>query len=321
MLRIHFSSQDLTRTVVAAEPDPAWELLLSLHQLQVGDGQAQYGPWRDRIRRQLPRASAWLLRLAPPAGYSPDFLTPPNGSATFDEILDAILSTPPRRIRAELDLLDTRLPTTTGIGRRALNHLGEAIRTYHRLAIAPYWQSIRAQVRTDHQCRVRQLTGAGLEQLLTQLHPRIRWEAPVLKVLDFAEGDLRLDGRGLRLQPSFFCWHTPTKLRNPQLAPVLVYPIQQAPGALRLSEPGQASQPLPALLGRTRAAVLEATSDSCTTTELARRCRISIAGASYQASILRGAGLITTRRTGTAVCHELTALGAAVLTDGPLKPG
>jgi DNA-binding transcriptional ArsR family regulator len=325
MLRIHFTADDYVRTTLAAAPDPLWEVLLSLHQLQGADGRAQYGAWRERIRRQLPRELTWLLRLAPPTGYSPDFLTPHSGSASFDEALDSVLSTSPHRVRAELDILATRLPTTIGVGqlagsgRRAMNELGEAIRSYHRLAIAPYWQSIRNQVRADHQSRLHQFTGAGLEYLLAHLHPRIQWEAPMLKVLDLAEGDLRLDGRGLRLQPSFFCWDAPTKLRNPELSPVLVYPIQHVPGALRPNDGGRAPQSLPTLLGRTRAAVLEATRDGCTTTELARRCRISLAGASHQASILRGAGLITTRRAGTSVRHELTALGLAMLGEGPIE--
>jgi len=84
---------------------------------------------------------------------------------------------------------------------------------------------------------------------------------------DLNDRDLYLDGRGIELQPSAFCWQVPTKLRDPELTPILVYPIQHAPGILR-----QAS------------------------TEPARRCSISPAAASHQASVLRQAGLITTRR-------------------------
>ena len=45
------------------------------------------------------------------------------------------------------------------------------------------------------------------------------------------------------------------------------------------------------------------------------RCSISLAGASRQAGILREAGLITTRRAGQAVRHDLTTLGRMIL-DG-----
>lgn len=118
----------------------------------------------------------------------------------------------------------------------------------------------------------------------------------------------------MRLQPSVFCWQTPTKLHDPQVQPVLVYPVEYVPGLLRRTPLDSRSQPLAALLGTTRAAALEAIADGCTTTELAARCQISLAGASRQAGILREAGLITTRRVGQAVKHDLTPLGRAVLT-------
>jgi len=77
---------------------------------------------------------------------------------------------------------------------------------------------------------------------------------------------------------------------------------------------------LAALVGRNRAAVLQSIADGCTTTELARRVGISLAAASQHASVLRGAGLIATRRQGGAVLHVLTPLGAELLQAG-LGPG
>jgi DNA-binding transcriptional ArsR family regulator len=322
LLRIHFTGEDLARTTLAEEPDAMWEVLLSLHQLQVRDGAAHYGHWRDRTRRQLPRVATRLLELAPPHGYSPDFLTPEQPPTTFDEALGHVLSTPRRRMHQELELLAVRRPRTTwtrelGAGRRdAVQGLGHALRAYHQYAVAPYWDSIRSIVRADHQQQVSHLVGSGVEDLLARLHPSVRWNAPVLEVPGFPDREVHLDGRGLRLQPSVFCWKTPTKLHDPQLQPVLVYPVQHAPGLLRRTHADSSSQPLAALLGTTRAAALEAIADSCTTTELAARCQISLAGASRQAGILREAGLITPRRPGPAARHDLTLLGRAVLTGG-----
>ncbi len=51
-------------------------------------------------------------------------------------------------------------------------------------------------------------------------------------------------------------------------------------------------------------------------TRPARRA-ISPASASYHATVLREAGLLTTRRNGMSVQHDLTALGSALL-DGQL---
>jgi DNA-binding transcriptional ArsR family regulator len=73
---------------------------------------------------------------------------------------------------------------------------------------------------------------------------------------------------------------------------------------------------LAALVGRNRAAVLSAIAHGCTTTELAGRVGISLTAASQHASVLRNAGLITTRRQGSAVLHVLTPLGAELLRAG-----
>jgi hypothetical protein len=59
--------------VLAEEPDPLWEGLLSLHLLQNRDGTLVFGRWRRASRGlfdpELPR----LRHLAPPRGYSADF--------------------------------------------------------------------------------------------------------------------------------------------------------------------------------------------------------------------------------------------------------
>ena len=67
---------------------------------------------------------------------------------------------------------------------------------------------------------------------------------------DLNDRDLYLDGRGIELQPSAFCWQVPTKLRDPELTPILVYPIQHAPGILRQAsmEPAPSTEPLSWLL-------------------------------------------------------------------------
>ena len=67
------------------------------------------------------------------------------------------------------------------------------------------------------------------------------------------------------------------------------------------------------LLGQNRAIVLSRIADGCTTSELARRAGVSLASASQHATVLREAGLITTRRDGGAVFHSLTSLGAELL--------
>ncbi len=325
MLRIHFTAEDLAHTTIATEPDLLWEVLLSLHMLQVRDAELVFGRWRRNARDGVGRTDLLLLRdLSPPMGYSPDFLTPAGGGPHIDEALDRMLATGRTRVRAELDQLASGRPPTPWTraladgGGDVMRRLGQAVRAYHETALAPYWQSVRRHVVADRARRVEQLASKGIDHVLSSLHPGVRWEPPVLTATDFSDADVYLDGRGLLLQPSFFCWQAPTKLRDNTLPPVLVYPTQPPPGALHLAGPGeleQSTSPLAALIGRTRAMALEMTVAGCTTSELARMCGISIAAASQQATVLRDAALITTRRNGSAVRHEITALGLSLL-DG-----
>ncbi|MDX2969991.1 winged helix-turn-helix domain-containing protein [Kribbella solani] len=322
MLRIHFTPRDLTRVTVATRPAPLWEVLLSLHMLQRSDGRLIFEDWRRQVRTKVaPDQMRLLLELTPPKGYSPDFLTPAESAPDFDSALELALATPRQQVHSQLDLLGKYRPPSPWTrelaqgGRLSMQKLGRAIRTYHDAAIAPYWKSIGTHVSADHAHRGEALARHGVDRLLSSLHPRVRWVAPVLQVLDMNDRDLYLDGRGIELQPSAFCWQVPTKLRDPGLKPILVYPIQHAPGILRQAsvEATPSSDPLGSLLGSTRAAALEATVAGCTTTELAKRCRISPAAASHQATVLREAGLITTRRAGASVRHEITQLGIWLL--------
>ena len=70
------------------------------------------------------------------------------------------------------------------------------------------------------------LSESGWEAVFAALHPSARWSYPVLELAYPAEHDIHPEGRGLILQPSFFCRQAPVTLRDPELPPVLVYPIE-----------------------------------------------------------------------------------------------
>src|SRR5262245_40099449 len=147
MLRIHFSPEDLARTTIAADADPMWELLLSLHLLQQRTGEVVYGAWRRQARTRLPSSHRLLMELAPPSGYSPDLLTPPGGLTDLDLALEVVQSVPRPQIRAQLERLGPR-PTAWTRRVAAADHgtmsmLGQALRTYHQRVLQPYWLAIR----------------------------------------------------------------------------------------------------------------------------------------------------------------------------------
>ena len=131
--------------------------------------------------------------------------------------------------------------------------------------------------------------------------------------------DMELGGRGLAVVPSVFVGKDPSLHENPNdvdEVPRLVLPASDAGGARLWAAPRSRGSALAALVGRNRAAVLHAIAEGGTTTEVASRVGISLAAASQHASVLRGAGLITTRRQGGAVLHVLTPLGADLLHAG-----
>jgi DNA-binding transcriptional ArsR family regulator len=161
--------------------------------------------------------------------------------------------------------------------------------------------------------------------MLATLHPDVRWKAPVLEVRGPRSGDIYLGGRGLVLAPSLFLGQGATVLeevRRDGGRLVLAFPAAldpaTAPAMWSLDgtpdpaprDPGEA---LGALVGRTRAAVLKALADACTTTELAQRLGISPAGASQHTSVLREAGLVASRRSRNMVLHSVTPLGLAMI--------
>ncbi len=322
MLRIHFTTEDLARVRVAAGPEPLWEILLSLHMLQQRDGALVFGHWRQQQRGLDRRLTEPLIELAPPRGYSPDFLTP-TGHQSLTTGVEAVLGAGRTRLRHDLaELAAERRPTPwtrtlAGGGTPALRRLGAALHAYHAHALAPYWPRIRASVTADRDARARSLFDHGPGGMLAGLHPRMRWQTPVLTTPCGGEDrDFYLDGRGLLLVPSFFCWRDPICLKDPSLPPVLVYPIAR-PLGWAVERPAEAGsdRSLAALLGTTRAAALHAIADGCTTSQLAAQLRVSPATASAHATTLRDAGLTRTHRRHRSAHHTLTPLGAQLL-DG-----
>ncbi|MFJ7056342.1 ArsR/SmtB family transcription factor [Streptomyces griseobrunneus] len=339
MLRIHVSRLDLSRVRMATRPDAMWETILSFHRLRDRRASTVFGKWRTETRARLNGEAQLLAAVVPPRGYFPDFLTPSQEGAEpfgLDVGMEALRDTPADRVRRELDVmaagrrrqrgvrgtagrdagagrLTAALPAALSEGRaEPLARLIGALRSYHDAAVEPYWPHIRASIEADRAVRGRALLDGGADGLLATLPPMIRWRAPVLEADYPVDRDLYLDGRGLLLQPSFFCRGTPVVYRDPSLPPVLVYPVTHT-GAPEFAEAGPW---LGRLVGHTRSAVLQAIGNGCTTSELARRAGVSLASASQHASVLREAGLVLTLRHGSSVLHTLTPLGGSLLRGG-----
>ncbi|MET8413727.1 helix-turn-helix domain-containing protein [Streptomyces sp. NPDC005195] len=327
MLRIHFTSYDLQNIRVARQPDPLWELMCSVCRLEAGQGSLEFGHWRRSVSQRfvgdatLGRALRPLRALIPPTGYIPDFLTPPVTGGGLTAGLDQLLRTPRTQLVREMSRLAESRPVPAwagSLGRPggdALKSLANALGIYFRGLLEPHWPHIRSAVGNDVGVRSRALLDGGTQALLEGLRPMARWNAPVLEVNYPVERDLYLEGRGLLLVPSYFCWRRPTALADPGLDPVLVYPVAKTPLAVADGTDGGVER----LLGRTRAAVLTevAGQSARTTSEVAQAVGIALPSASYQIGVLRDGGLVASHRDGKYVLHTATLLGLRVLGTSP----
>ncbi|MEU3252787.1 helix-turn-helix domain-containing protein [Streptomyces sp. NPDC006997] len=324
MLRIHFSELDLARTRLAATSDPLWEIAGSLHRFQSRKGRWAYAGWFRSARLQLHRRGLEravrnvLLPLYPRATYFPDFLTPVGTDGSIEAGAELILATPGRRIRHEMALLDQAVGAPAWVGQLAdlgtRKEFVRLLRDYHEAVVAPYQDHVRARVDAERAARCRALLDGGVEGLLASLGQGsgMRWRPPVLEASYPEDRDLHLNGRGLTLVPSYFTWGQPVSFADPELPPVLWYPLldeHRSPQA----DTDSSGRSLVALLGRTRAAALHAAASGATTGELARAAGVSASSASRHATALRDAGLITSVREGAQVLHTLTPAGASVL--------
>nr|SBO96815.1 Putative regulatory protein [Nonomuraea gerenzanensis] len=302
-----------------------WEIVNSLQALQAGYGKSALRDWRRSTAHALYRIGLAgrvrdrLFTIAPHATYFPDLLTPVEGGLGLEEALEAVLSTPRTRLRAEMAPLEGAPGAASWLddlsaGRpRALAELGETLTAYYRGGVEPHWDLVRASVDGDLVERRQSHTHGGVHALLDGLRPMASWRFPVLEIAGHpSDRDVHLKGRGLLLIPSYFCRLHPVTIFNGALPQVLVFPVRRPDARV---PPGNAAA-TGRLLGDTRAAVLRAVGAGSTTSDLARRLGVTPATISHHTGVLRDAGLIRSRRSATTVTHSLTSLGWSLLHRG-----
>ena len=325
--RIHFSEADLARVQVSPTLGPLAETVLALALLRCSrQPRTMLSEWRGQVR-VTPQMRP-LTALIPPDCNGVDLPTLVGETATIEQGVQALLDLPREHLLVEMEWIDRRhrLPPLAWAMAEAGGRpeLAEATQVAYQELIQPFWPRIRASLHAEQAARRRTLAAAGPSALLASLQgPLIRWRPPVLEILRPGQVEMDLGGRGIALVPSVFVGRAPSLHENPNdedEKPRLILPAEGA-GRARLwavsrGLGGSRGSALAALVGRNRAAVLQSIADGCTTTELARRVGISLAAASQHASVLRRAGLIATRRQGSAVLHVLTPLGAELLQAG-----
>ncbi|MBB5873752.1 DNA-binding transcriptional ArsR family regulator [Allocatelliglobosispora scoriae] len=324
MLRIVFTSEDIARTRIASQPDPGWEMIMGLQMLRRQQGDLLFTEWRQtslaELKAKVPRDELrLLLALSPTIGYYPDFLTPAESARGLEYGLEAIRSTPIpmlgrdlRRLAERNSKLPPGIPELVRGEPAALKRLTDSMRAFHSLAIAPHQPRIDSAIDRDRGQRMREMMNGGVEALLNSLRPMASYSGGELRVPAHRDQEVHLGGRGLTLIPSYFNLVQPVTLFDPELPPVLIYPVERPPGTIVTVE-AKENGSLGPLIGQTRSAMLYAIGTGATTSDLARRAAISVASASEHATILRDARLITSHRDRNRMVHQLTRLGMELL--------
>jgi hypothetical protein len=322
--RIHFTEDDMARIQVSPTLGPMAETVMAVSLLKRPQPlQAQFRDWRGQVWDKLTPQMRPLTALIPTGCYGVDLVTLTGEVPTIEAGVQALHRIPREHMLVEMEHADrrNRLPAAAWplAEAEARQELAEAVQAAYQVLVHPYWARISARMHAEQAACRRTLDREGGARLLASLQgPQISWRPPVLEVQMPGQGDMYLRGQGLTLVPSVFVGRDPSLLENPNdmtEAPRLILPVRGGgTGHGHLWDgPRRRGAALAALVGRNRAAVLRSIADGCTTSELARRAGISIASASQHASVLRGAGLIASRRQGGAVMHVLTPLGAELL--------
>ncbi|WP_370938149.1 hypothetical protein [Amycolatopsis sp. cg13] len=303
-LRIHFTDDDFGRTRRRTGPDPLWELVLSLTALQSRRPASGLRVWSARARKQLRRESllpqprpgsaleirARAVKALPPGGGRGEPAVRRAGALGRPERRqigpvagDGLVHVPKTRLRADLQTFFVHgvAPSWVGEladGARAL--LGSALTSYGTARQAPMWPS------------------AGD----TRSAVPIRWEGPE------PSADRSVYFGGLLVIPAYFRVVEPDPATGPE-PPVVWGP----PGERAIPADGAVPDPLPDLLGATRARALHALAVPRSTAELAGEIGVTPVAAGKHAGVLRRAGLVESQQDGNTVRHAVTSTGQALL--------
>src|SRR3954447_2850504 len=326
MATYEFGIEDLARLRFAISP--MWEVVASLRRLRDPSAAGIHLPWinglRDGRLGELDLSEA--LRLTPPRGYVPDFLSPPPTTplARFEDEIELVRATKPHQVRNDLRLLrmdqeiDELPPVLQRFEKsptRSIKRLASELERYYAIALESHWPRIRALLEADIAYRARRLTEGGPAALFEDLHPTITWSDAILSVEQPYRGHVRLGGKGLLLAPSAFAWIAPATITEEPWQPTLIYPAR---GVATLWESGGDRTPegLAGVIGRTRAALLAELDAPRSTTDVARLLDITPGGASQHIGALRSAGLVAGRREGCSVLYVRTPLADDLVAGG-----
>ena len=315
---------------------PLAETAQSLHMIFSGRVQPLYRGWFREVRDRLSRVDLALLNgFVPARPVMADFpLTGATGTTiTVEDQLQLITQTPADELHRDLTQVWFDRPMPEVVRRVFSDHRGgpgrlaDALFQYWSIALEPHWRSMRAVLDEDLAFRATELTKNGLGTMLTGLHPTVSVGDESLRIDGPGTCGGSLRGAGLVLVPSVFAWPRVVFAPSQSGASTLIYSTRGV-GNLRWHDEraSDCSDALGALVGRSRAAILEDLALPMTTTELAAELGQSPASVSQHLAVLKRSGLARSWRSGRRVLYRRTSLADGLLiaakadAPGPLLP-
>lgn len=319
MFELRMAPADLTKLRLVHSP--LAEAINSLYMLHTGQVDALSRRWAEGARERLRGLDTTLLRAIVPPGRS--ILMPPldlNGANTIEHQLQLLAEWPPSRLRAELEgvwqgvAMPAAAREVIADGPAGNRRVAMALGTYWDAVIAPHWDQMRAVLDAEIAYRAQQVTLGGISALLGDLHPKIQLHQSTIHVSKSGRRNYDLDGNGLLLMPCVFAG--PHVMFDPGSLglPIIGYGPRGLGNAWDNNGTATSSgEPLTALIGHSRTAILRSAELPRTTTDLARELGLSGASISVHLSILKRCGMVTSWRSGRRVLYQRTPLASSML--------
>ena len=321
MIELALDARLLGNTSFGASP--LGELGSSLRVLTSSRSSSVHRPWVRAVAPQMRDLEmSWLTLISGDDIWVPDFLFPPvegprvtltdqlhQVSRLSADDLVAELGAAPRNSsvsRQWQELLDLG----SGLGK----HVADAMERYWAVAVAPYWVRVCNTLEEDMGYRASEAVRHGMYGLFNDLGERVRVVDDRL-VLDLpGHPDHVYRDADLTLVPSVFLWPGLVVTHGAEGRFQVTY---GARGTAKVWE-GLASgdrdgRTLAALIGRARAAILEALQSPQSTTQLAHQLGQSPGAVSQHLRVLRESGLAASWRIGRVVLYQQTPLATSLI--------
>jgi DNA-binding transcriptional ArsR family regulator len=235
-------------------------------------------------------------------------LDPPEPLEQFDRLRDTSAAV----LEGDLERIRHRLPTSAAARMRADEYadaVSLALAQYWSAVLRPMWDRVEAITQDDIARLSRDFARVGVAAGVDDMHGGITYAEGRLTV-DFhvTERTVETGTGGVWLVPSVFRWPWVAAQYEADSL-VLSYAARGAARVWESSERDDGGGALAALLGRSRAAILQSLDVPRSTTWLGRHLGLSPGTVSDHLSILSDSGLLSSRREGRRVLYFHTHLG------------